>query len=63
MENEKIVRVVIHPGDKPSAEQIREVLEAAARPVVPDEDTLELTGEFLEAIRSSRRAPAGNART
>ena len=59
MEHEKIVRVVVHPGDKPTAEQIREVREAAARPITPDEDAPELTPEQLAemaAIARERRA-------
>ena len=45
MENEKIVRTVIRSGQQPSEAQIREIEMAASMPVVPDEDTPELTLE------------------
>ena len=45
MENENIVRTVIHPGQQPTEAQIREIELAADRPIVPDEDAPELTLE------------------
>lgn len=55
---EKIVRTVIIPGQKPTEEQIKEIEEAAKRPVIPDEDCPELTpeqyAEMAEAARESR---------
>ncbi len=59
MENERIVRTVIMPGQKPTEEQIREIKEAAKRPVVPDEDCPELTpeqyAEMAEIARNRRK--------
>ena len=43
--NESIVRTVIHAGQKPTPAQIREIEQATARPIVPDEDAPELTPE------------------
>ena len=54
----KIVRTVIHPGQQPTEEQIREIEAASALPVIPDEDTLELTMEQyaeMAAIARNRR--------
>ncbi len=45
MENEKIIRTVIHAGQQPTPAQIREIEAAASKPVVPDEDAPELTLE------------------
>lgn len=59
MENEKIVRTVIHTGQQPTEAQIREIEEAAARPVTPDEDAPELTLEQyaeMAAIAKARRS-------
>ena len=56
--NEKIVRTVIHAGQQPTEDQIKEIEAAMARPVVPDEDTPELTlDQYAEmaAIARSRR--------
>ena len=58
MENEKIVQTVIHAGQQPTEEQIREIEAASARPVVPDEDAPELTLEQyaeMAAIARNRR--------
>lgn len=41
----RIVLAVIMPGQKTTEEQIREIKEAARRPVVPDEDCPELAPE------------------
>ena len=55
---EKIIHTVVRPGQKPSRAQIREIEEAAGRPVVPDDECSELTGEQYEemtAIARNRR--------
>ena len=59
MENESIVRTVIRTGQQPSEAQIREIEVAASRPVVPDEETPELTLEQyaeMAAIAKKRRS-------
>ena len=59
MENENIVRTVIRSGQQPNEAQIREIEMAASMPVVPDEDTPELTLEQyaeMAAIAKSRRS-------
>ena len=59
MANEKVVRTVIHTGQKPTEAQIREIEAAASRPVVPDEDAPELTLEQyaeMAAIARNRRS-------
>ena len=45
MENEKIVRTIIHTGQQPTESQILEIERAASMPIVPDEDAPELTLE------------------
>ena len=58
MENENIVRTVIHTGQQPTQAQIKEIELAASLPVVPDEDAPELTleqyAEMAEIARSRR---------
>ena len=59
MENEAIVRTVIHPGQQPTEAQIREIEAAAMKPVVPGEDAPELTLEQyaeMAAIARNRRS-------
>ena len=59
MENETIVRTVIHSGQQPTEAQIREIESAASRPVIPDEDAPELTLEQyaeMAAIARNRRS-------
>ena len=59
MANEKIVRTVIHTGQKPTEAQIREIEAVASRPVVPDEDAPELSLEQyaeMAAIARNRRS-------
>ena len=59
MENETIVRTVIHPGQQPTEAQIREIESAASKPVGPDEDAPELTLEQyaeMAAIARNRRS-------
>ena len=59
MENENIVRTVIHTGQQPTEAQIREIELAASMPVVPDEDAPELTLEQyaeMAAIAKNRRS-------
>ena len=55
MANEEWVRTVIHAGQKPTPEQIREIEAAMDRPVIPDEDTPELTLEQYAEIAELRR--------
>ena len=57
--NEKMIRTVVHPGQQPTEEQIKEIEAAMARPDVPDEDAPELTLEQyaeMAAIARSRRS-------
>ncbi len=59
MENENIVRTVIHSGQQPTEEQIHEIERAASMPVMPDEDAPELTLEQyaeMAAIAKKRRS-------
>ena len=59
MENENIVRTVIHAGQQPTEAQIREIELAASKPVVPDDDAPELTLEQyaeMAAIAKKRRS-------
>ncbi len=59
MENEKIVRTVIHTGQQPTEAQIKEIELAASKSVVPDEDAPELTLEQyaeMAAMAKSRRS-------
>ena len=59
MENDTIVRTVIHSGQQPTEAQIREIESAASRPVIPDEDAPELTLEQyaeMAAIAKNRRS-------
>ena len=45
MANEKIIRKTVHAGEQPTEAMIKEIEEAASRPLVPDEDAPELTME------------------
>ena len=45
LQTEKIVRTIIHVGQKPTDAQIREIEDASSKPVVTDEDAPELTLE------------------
>lgn len=59
MENEKIIRTVIHTGQQPTEAQIKEIEAASSRPVTPDEDAPELTLEQyaeMAAIARKRRS-------
>lgn len=59
MENEKIIRTIIHSGQQPTEAQIREIERAASMPVVTDEDAPELTLEQyaeMAAIAKKRRS-------
>ena len=56
--NEELIQTVVYPGQQPTEEQIKESEAAMAKPVVPDEDTPELTLEQyaeMAAIARSRR--------
>ena len=58
MENENIIRTVIHVGQQPTQAQILEIEAASSIPVVPDEDAPELTLEQyaeMAAIARKRR--------
>ena len=56
MENNTIVRTVIHPGQQPTEAQIREIEMAASIPVTPDEDAPELTLEqYAEMAELAKR--------
>ena len=57
--NEKTARMVVHIGQQPTEEQIKEIEAAMAMPVTPDEDTPELTLEQyaeMAAIARERRS-------
>ena len=61
MENEKIIRTIIHTGQQPTDSQILEIESACAREVIPDEDAPELTVEQyaeMAAIARERRSRA-----
>ena len=63
MENEKIVRTVIRPGQKPTEEQKKELEEAAKRPIVPDEDCPELSmKQYAEMAEIARNRKKNNVR-
>ena len=56
--NEKMVRMVVHAGQQPTEEQIKEIEAAMAMPAVPDEDAPELAFEQyteMAAIARERR--------
>lgn len=44
---------IINKGQKPTDEQIQEVMEAKKRPIVFDEDSPELSPAMYKAFRSS----------
>ena len=56
MENEKIVRTIIHSGQQPTEAQIREIEMAAMLPVTPDEDAPELTLEQYTEMAALAKA-------
>ena len=59
MENEKIVRTIIRPGQQPTDAQIREIEQAVSMPVTPDEDSPELTLEQyaeMDELAKQRRS-------
>lgn len=52
-------RLVIHQGQQPTEDQIREIETASTMPIVPDEDAPELTMEQyaeMAAIAKNRKA-------
>ena len=53
---ENIVRTTIKPGQKPTAEQIREVEEASRHPIVFDDDSPEFAYE--EILRMAKETKA-----
>jgi hypothetical protein len=58
MENERIKRTTIHSGQQPTKAQIQEIENASAIPIIPDEDTPELTMEQyaeMAAIEEKRK--------
>ncbi len=63
MENKKIVRTVIRPGQKPTEAQIRQIEKASTMPVVPDEDAPELTLEqYAEMAEIARKRRSKNVK-
>lgn len=56
MGNGKIIRTVVHSGQKPTEDQLREIRSAASRPIIPDEDAPELTTEQYAEMASIARA-------
>ena len=57
--NEKLVRTVVHAGQQPTEEQIKEIEAAMTMQAVPDEDAPELTLEQyaeMAAIARDRRS-------
>ena len=56
MENETIVRTLIHPGQQPTEEQIQEIEAAALRPVITDDDAPELTTDQIAAMAAIQRS-------
>lgn len=51
-----IVRTTIKPGQKPTAEQIREVEEASRHPIVFDDDSPEFTyEEMLKMVKETKK--------
>ena len=63
MGNEKIVRTMIRPGQKPTEEQIKELEEAAKRPIVLDEDCPELSMEqYAEMAEIARNRKKNNVK-
>jgi hypothetical protein len=58
MENERTTRTTIHSGQQPTKAQIQEIEKASAIPIIPDEDTPELTMEQyaeMTAIAEKRK--------
>ena len=54
--SEKIVRKTVHIGQQPTDAMIKEIEEASARPVLPDEDAPELTMEqYAEMAELARK--------
>ena len=50
-----IVRTTINPGQKPTAEQIREVEEASRHPIVFDDDSPEFAyEEILRMVKETK---------
>lgn len=41
----------INPGQKPSEQQLREIEEAAKKPIIPDEDCPELSPALYKAFK------------
>ena len=59
MENKKIIRTIIYPGQQPTEEQIHEIEAALSRGITPDDDAPELTTEQyaeMAAIAKARRS-------
>ena len=63
MENEKIVRTIIRPGQQPTDAQIREIEQAASMPVTPDENAPELTLEqYAEMAELAKQRRSRNVK-
>ena len=64
MKNEKIVRKSIHSGQKPTQAQIKEIEQASAMPVIPDEEAPELTlDQYAEMAALARKRRSGKIKT
>ena len=63
MANDKIIRTTIHPGQKPTEAQIKEIEMAATMPIVSDEDAPELTLEqYAEMAEIARKRRTKNVK-
>ena len=61
--NENIVQTVIHVGQQPTEEQIKEIEAAASKPVIPDENAPELTLEqYAEMAAIARKRRSGQVK-
>ena len=59
----KITRIKVHQGQKPTEEQIKEIEKASERPVIPDENAPELTLEqYAEMAEIARQRRAKNVK-
>ena len=53
---EKLIQTVVHVGQQPTEDQMKEMEAAMERPVIPDEDTPELTlDQYAEMAAIARR--------
>ncbi len=59
VKNDKLVRTVVHAGQQPTEEQVKEIEAAMAIPVTPDEDAPELTLEQYAEMAAIARERKG----